>query len=516
LGFNNGVAVGFYSTTGISFSSSGTPSFVSAGLPESMNHLFSVNAVFEQPQAWLTSPTVTFLSPPAIASPGTGATHSLRFTEVDGGTLYPIFASGNISVQDCALKGVTWTYNSYSGTADGATNTIRNTLFERCSVDWTQGYVGTGYYLGITLQNNLFSRTSVALTHYGDGCGLWSAYDNLFDTCATVSLTEYGTNNFTAFGYNGYISTTRFLSGTGDKTGLLRDFISGPLGDYYYPTNSTANSLSTLINGDNYRAPGATGVGLYQYTTTLDQAKDAATQLDIGMHYVAFENHRASVEFSGTQGNNNWYYYRSTTPQGSTLALLTSYSTLGSGLTWWDSSLPGNDTYTWVYAAGQHPGVNYDSVRLWQSPLASKMSVWSTATASSTGDGVRLHMSRGTVALSSWVTLPTTTSTTLNAQTYIQTGDALSFQLNMNGSNATDATAWNPLVVVHRGVDSDGDGLPDWFEDTNGDGTVNSNDGTTDFDNDGIIDRLDAKPFDPTVSTFQITIDRPANGSTLN
>jgi hypothetical protein len=125
-------------------------------------------------------------------------------------------------------------------------------------------------------------------------------------------------------------------------------------------------------------------------------------------------------------------------------------------------------------------------------------------------------MSRGTVALSSWVTLPTTTSTTLNAQTYIQTGDALSFQLNMNGSNATDATAWNPLVVVHRGVDSDGDGLPDWFEDTNGDGTVNSNDGTTDFDNDGIIDRLDAKPFDPTVSTFQITIDRPANGSTLN
>ncbi|HEX7653449.1 MAG TPA: hypothetical protein VF607_08085, partial [Verrucomicrobiae bacterium] len=287
LNLVNGAAVGFYGTSGITPGTNGA--VVSTGLPENLNRLTLLNTVFEQPQYWISS-TAGFT---LINGPG----QNLRFTDVAflaastaGRQMGPSVLSGTMNVQDCQLRGAYWQYYNYSGSgSSGATINVRNTLFERCTLDWYQGYVGTPYYFTLGLQNNLFSRSSITLNHCSYYYGLWNAYDNLFDS-ATGSLTEFsgggGNVPWTNFGCNGYISTTRFLSGTGDKTGLLRDFISGPLGDYYYPTNSTANSLSTLIHADTNRSPGDSGIGLYHYTTTLDQAKEAGNALSVGLHYV--------------------------------------------------------------------------------------------------------------------------------------------------------------------------------------------------------------------------------------
>ena len=525
LSLLNGVAVGFYGGSGITPGASAKVS--SFGLPESLNRLTQVNTVFEQPQAWYgTSSSLTLINGPG---------QNLRFTDVSFlaqvGNLCPTVLSGTMNVQDCQLRGVYWQYYNYTGSgSSGGTISLRNSLLERCTIDWNQGYVGTPYYLTVTWQNNLFTRCSLALTHCSYYYGIWGAYDNLFDTLSSSTLTEFGGGAnvpWTNFASNGYVSSTRFLNGTGDVTGLSRDFVSGPLGDYYYPTNSTANSLSTLINADTStnRTPATSGIGLYQYTTTLDQVKEAGTALDIGMHLVALENHRASLEFSGTQGLNNWFYQRSTTPLGTSLVALPNYGTpmTGQNNTWYDATLSGADTYAWIWSTGQHPGLNYDTVRMWQSPAAIRASFWGTAAntgscpSSGNTDGTRVLVQKNTTPLTSWIGLSTNmTAITITGKTYIQTAELLRFQLNDVSGNGCDATTWDPLIVLHRGIDSNANGIADWFEDSNGDGVVNTSDGLGDFDGDGVIDRLDGRPFDPTISLLQITIDQPANGSSLN
>ncbi|HTI70826.1 MAG TPA: hypothetical protein VMF06_12730 [Candidatus Limnocylindria bacterium] len=503
LSLLNGVAIGFYGTTGFTFTN--TSKLVCQGLPEGLNRLTSVNTVFEQPQAWVTNSSGMVL----ISGPG----QSFRFTDFaflgNTGRLCGDVPSGTLTIQDSQLRGVRWTSYLYSGSGStGATITLRNNFLERCSVDWTQGYAGTPYYLTMTWQNNLFSRCSIALAHCSYYYGAWSAWDNVFDNSSPVNFSEFGGGlnvPWTDFGFNGYINTSRFLVGAGDKTGLLRDFISGPLGDYYYPTNSTANSLSTLINADTNRTPGTTGIGLYHYTTTLDQAKEGTSALDIGWHQIALENHRASVEFTGTQGSNNWWYAKSTAPLAAAYTLLPNYGTpvVPRTNTWYDAAFspPVADAYTWIWADSQHPGSSYDTARLWQASLTAKLSIWSTATDSSPclgcgSDGIRVQMARNGISLTPWVTLPNYASSAMNARTFVQPGDILRFQVNKNANNTTDGTGWDPLVVVHRGVDSNFNGIPDWLEDADGSGTRTGNETTWNSTTDPGLDVWITRPTD--------------------
>jgi hypothetical protein len=244
------------------------------------------------------------------------------------------------------------------------------------------------------------------------------------------------------------------------------------------------------------------------------------------MHLVALEAHQASSDFSGYQGTNNWYYARTTAPLGSTIVYFTTTGTPGSvGLTWYDSTLPGNDYYTWIWNNGQIPGLDYDSVRIWQSPAAAKVSVWGAATNSgvtgsscSAADGALVWLGRNGVGLTPWSYLSTNgTAVSMTGRTYAQAGDAFSFQVNKSGANNyCDFVYWDPLVICHRGASTLTPGIPDWFSDSNGDGSITGADGTSDWDGDGVTDKNDGSPFDPANSAFQITIERPANGSTVN
>ena len=521
LSLINGVAVGFYGSSG--FTPATNAKVSSFGLPESLNRLTLVNTVFEQPQPWISNTSGFVL----INGPG----QNLRFTDVSylaagtgGRQICPTILSGTMNVQDCQLRGVYWKSYNYSGSGSfGGTINLRNSLLDHCTIDWTQGYAGTPYYLYFAWQNNLFTKSSIALTHCSYYYGSWTAYDCVYDS-STGSLTEYGGGSnvpWTNFGCNGYISTTRFLSGTGDVTGLSRDFISGPLGDYYYPTNSTANSLSTLIHADTNttRTPATSGIGLYHYTTTLDQTKEATNALSIGMHFVALESHRASVEFSGTNGLNNWYYGKSTAPLVTTFTYLPSFGNPYTGYTnvWYDASISSgnNDYFAWVFSNGQHPGASFDSLRIWQSTVGSRVSVWSTANASSTSDGVRLHIAKNAIALTPWVTSTAGVITPMNARGYVQPDDLLFFQLNMNASIYSDATTWDPLVVIHRGVSTLAAGLPDWFSNSTGSGALSGSDGSGDFDGDGQIDRLDSSPFNFNSSASSVLIERPVDGTVI-
>jgi len=156
---------------------------------------------------------------------------------------------------------------------------LTNCLFERVTVSFNDDEdIGHWY-----LQNNLFRGGSLSyrMNYFPNGTrGL--AYDNLFDRTAIST----GNGTFTN-GYNAYVTNYSTLSSSQGNDRILTNspvYQTSYLGTYYYPTND--GMLSTLIDaGSRY----ATNAGLYHFTTTTNQVKEAGTIVDIGFHYVAVD-----------------------------------------------------------------------------------------------------------------------------------------------------------------------------------------------------------------------------------
>jgi hypothetical protein len=76
----------------------------------------------------------------------------------------------------------------------------------------------------------------------------------------------------------------------------VADYQSGPLGRFYYPATGGSSSLTNLINTGSRLASAA---GLYHFTTTTNQVKEATSQVDIGHHYVALDVTGLPVDTDG-------------------------------------------------------------------------------------------------------------------------------------------------------------------------------------------------------------------------
>lgn len=268
----NGVAVATYGTpAGLTVSGSGQ--LVSQGLANHLNHIVRYNTVQEQSSAnWATanvSDSVTFGSQSASAQ--------CAFTawSIPAG-------SGNHVNQACDTTGSWFAHNQFAGGAfvmNPGRVALTNCLWERVPLTLDDQADNDAWYL----YNNLFRGGSLSYRIRG-GSPVAVAYDNLFDR---TSISKGSASaNFTC-GTNGYVTTNTTLSGSqgGDVT-LTNNpvYQTSYLGTYYYPTND--GMLSTLINqGSRW----ATNAGLYHFTTTTDQAREAGTKVDIGFHYVAVD-----------------------------------------------------------------------------------------------------------------------------------------------------------------------------------------------------------------------------------
>jgi hypothetical protein len=284
LRLTNGVAIASYGPRLVRLF--GSSSVISEGKPASLNRLTTYNAVQEQPGVWITNTWHMVID---------GSNFRLRFTDVSllaGGTgarhLHSGEASDNlISIRDSLLRGINWPFSHYGGNFTSPSIVLTNNILQRCTLSWNQGDEASvplePYYFSMTWRNNLFSMCSLSLNFYSPDYGAWEIYDNLFDTSLLNITHAIGT--LTGADYNGFIATSNPLGGTHNKTSLLRDFVSGPLGQYYYPTNTTTNSLFILVNSGS--RTNAAQVGLYHYVTTTNQTKEANSRLDIGHHYVA-------------------------------------------------------------------------------------------------------------------------------------------------------------------------------------------------------------------------------------
>jgi hypothetical protein len=177
-----------------------------------------------------------------------------------------------------------------------------NNLFDGVEINLDPTYFWynqiTNCDLQVTAYNNLF-KNSPWLIVYGipATAGNWTFRDNLFDKVQffqdpTLPL-DFDHNGywplmgaeivFGAFGYTNQLQATATSSG-GTEVFLNNKppYQGGAFGNYYL-------SQTTPLYQAGSRT--ATDAGLAQYTTFINQAKDAASQpVNIGLHYVAATN----------------------------------------------------------------------------------------------------------------------------------------------------------------------------------------------------------------------------------
>ncbi|MBI3851946.1 MAG: hypothetical protein HY298_16945 [Verrucomicrobia bacterium] len=277
LTISNGAAIACYNDNGIWLQDGSA--IISVGTPLLPNWFVRYQLVQEQPVAlgaYTPSSAVT------VNPYHTGAVHqaaSFRFSNfsapANGGTqLYdgaPNWLYSNLFVQDCQIWGGA---NTFSG-GNSTTVIVNNNLFYRSSFSASGSFTNSS----LSLSNNLFvGLPSKIILVQPAGC-VWNAFNNVFDTC-WIGPAATCTN-----GYNAYINSTNRISPTNVNDIVLTNALgyqSGPLGDFYQPTNSSLINAGSVTN--------AGWVGLYHYTVTTNQVKEASSTVDIGFHYVAVTN----------------------------------------------------------------------------------------------------------------------------------------------------------------------------------------------------------------------------------
>ena len=156
---------------------------------------------------------------------------------------------------------------------------------------------------------------------------------------------------------------------------------------------------------------------------------------------ITYTAYQASTDFSGSQGQNQWYYQYT---DG------TIYSNMS-----WDSGnnrWVGPETYVIVGAGWQHPGDTYDSSRTWIAPHSGSVTITANGSLSvgTGGDGVRVKVMQNGTQLwpaSGWQTIAAGGSLSFPTTTVnVAAGDAIHFVVNRNGNNYYDATGWDPVI----------------------------------------------------------------------
>ncbi len=522
LSLTNGVALATFGYTGI-WLQDGSQLF-SEGGPLNHNHLTRFFNVQEQGTNWgggILGQTATINSYNYNIAP---ANAQIRFTDFDGlsncghhlYTLNTNWTFNSLFLQDC-------TFNSGNVTLDGPTNstfTLNNNLFERVTV-WIQRATQISFY------NNLYRYGSIISFNAGtNNCVI---KDNAFDSS---SLTDFG-NALTA-SYNAYINmgASRFFpTNANDKVLTSFNYTNGPLGNYY--------QVSTNLYDAGSRS--ASEAGLYHYTVRADQAKETNSTVDIGYHYVAALTSDIGLvgywkldETGGTiASDSSGYGFNGTLlngpvwtsgPVGGALSFdglndsvnVPDTQTLRLGTTmtiaFWVRK-DANPTY-YSMLVGKGSG-NYRNYKVWLYTAGTILFQFQRT------DGVGLNL-HSTTALQpgSWYHVACTYNGStaaiyingvLNASTSfsgtpITSNDPLTF--GYSGWNEFFKGALDDVRIYNRTLradeiaslasktyDSDGDGIPDYLEDRNGDGVYDTGDfanfNSSDTDGDGVNDYLE-------------------------
>jgi len=275
----NGVVFGYWRNVGLWMENNS--GLVSQGTPNQRNVIVYYSLVQEQPVKLMSSDTN--LSDYPVNSYPITTYHStltkypsvyLRFTSIYAPQVsqHIIYTPGNYGVSnlnalDCETYGASAQWNL--NVPAGGRFALQNNLFQYTQIPASV----TGTLIGY---NNLMrgdGNDYYAVTGFGGST--ITNHNNAFDGL-TGGITMPGT-----IGYNAYLNTNTIHNSilTNDIVTNLT-WISGPLGNYYQPTNSP------LIDRGNTTAD---QLGLYHYTTQTNELPETNSIVDIGYHYVAVD-----------------------------------------------------------------------------------------------------------------------------------------------------------------------------------------------------------------------------------
>jgi len=119
-----------------------------------------------------------------------------------------------------------------------------------------------------------------------------SVRDCAFDGTSIMLADYYGSHPaYTDCDYNAYTNAANpFPIGGSHDVGGVSSFNwqSSWLGNYYAPTNSPVINKGSVT---------ANTLGLYHFTTQIDQTKEAASVVDMGYHYVAVDGNGRPLDY---------------------------------------------------------------------------------------------------------------------------------------------------------------------------------------------------------------------------
>lgn len=279
-----GTVLSFYASTysgGLQLDGAGQ--LLCEGTPQHLVRFVDGAAVQEQfTNSWCVRADYAYIIAPSGSGPN--AYINCRFTDFSspaqdayvigwgGGSCLPIV------FQDCQFHGG-YTYN------ENTSIEFTNCLMERVSID----HEPSDNYIPV-VRNCTFFGGSFCLFPYPSTNAI--AFDNLFDetslACGYAGITGGFNASVTNFDHPGFPNDIILLSAP--------VYQSGPLGNWYLPTNSP------LINADTSTT--ADQVGLYHYTMYTNlvggyQIKETNSWLDISFHYVATDANGNPIDTNG-------------------------------------------------------------------------------------------------------------------------------------------------------------------------------------------------------------------------
>lgn len=150
-----------------------------------------------------------------------------------------------------------------------------NCLFDRCSIQNVQGWVGDF----INIEDCTFHGTSLVLTPNSTAFPI-NVKNCSFDG-TSISVSGYGDNaSYDTYNYNAYTNASGMLPFGANNVIVTNGFNwqSSWFGNFYLPSNSPV--IARGSTNANY-------LGLYHFTTQTNQAIEGDSIVDIGYHYVA-------------------------------------------------------------------------------------------------------------------------------------------------------------------------------------------------------------------------------------
>jgi hypothetical protein len=286
LVLTNGVSLALYGTNGLVLRDGSR--LHSTGRPEALNTLVRYQSIQEDPSTSLG--TANAVSLVRVVAPNTDPEVKFRFTRgnlLSASSERRYFVRGyseaellsNFSLRDCQFVN---THHKHSATVMGANMSIviANNLFYRSWLSFYQDDYPPGYrsypFL-MDFRNNYVFGATFTFSGYSENI-TWTVKENFFDTPSS-----YGSAGILA-SHNAYRSMMS-MGGSNNTNLTTIDFVTGPLGAYYYP--SSGGNLSYLTDRGSRSAADA---GLYHFTTSATGSKEGNTLVDIGFHYASTDS----------------------------------------------------------------------------------------------------------------------------------------------------------------------------------------------------------------------------------